>query len=292
MKKQHTKRQHYVSEFLLKQFTYNGSDAYVLDKEQNNKIYKQNVHNVCFQNDLYEQKWADSNEKLGTYVLDNQIEDNFAKLEGEVSVIFRRIINAIRSGDDAIDLMDEEKDCVAEFVTTLYLRHPYVMNSILEYYEGVEEEGEVKNLLDVISYLFDKMELGSAQSLFEYSKKAGIFNKDIEYSPCYVELGKMKKMPFVFWYSKDIDFVTASFPFYISSFDGRNFQRIVFPISYDVAIVFFDAMPYLLKQGMVLEPEKRNVEEDMNCFVRTYSEKLARFYIARDGAYLEKLIRK
>ncbi|WP_027215826.1 DUF4238 domain-containing protein [Butyrivibrio fibrisolvens] len=292
MKNQHTKRQHYVSEFLLRQFTYDGSDAYVLDKEQNNKIFNQNVHNICYKKDLYEQKWDDSNEKLGTYVLDNQIENSFAKLEVKVSVIFQGIIEVIRAGECSIDLSNQEMECIAEFVTTLYLRHPYVMNSILEYYDGVENEGEVKNLLDVISYLFEKMELGSAQSLFEYSKKAGIFNKDIEDSPCYVELGKMKKMPFVFWYSKDIDFVTASFPFYISSFDGRNFQRIVFPIAYDVAIVFFDAMPYLLKQGMVLEPEKKNVEEDMKCFVRTYSEKLARFYIARDEAYLERLIRK
>lgn len=290
MKKQHTKRQHYVSEFLLRQFTYNGSDAYILDKEQNNKIFNQNVHNVCFQKDLYEQKWEDSNEKLGTYVLDNQIEDGFAKLEVDVSVIFRRIIQVIRSGEASIELSNQERVCIAEFVATLYLRHPYVMKNILEYYEGVEKEGAVKNLLAVIEYIFEKMELGSAQSLFEYSKKAGIFNKDIEDSPCYVELGKMKKMPFVFWYSKDIDFVIASFPFYVSSLDGRNFHRIVFPIAYDVAIVFFDKMPYPLKQGLVLEPDKKNVEEEMKCYVREYSEKLSRFYISRSEGQLRKLI--
>ena len=58
-----------------------------------------------------------------------------------MSVIFRRIIQVIRSGEASIELSNQERVCIAEFVATLYLRHPYVMKNILEYYEGVEKEG-------------------------------------------------------------------------------------------------------------------------------------------------------
>lgn len=290
MKKKHTRRQHYVPEFLLRQFTFNGSDAYVLDKENKNKIYISDVRNLCFKKDLYEQKWENSRKELGKYVLDNQIEERFANLEYIVSPIFREIIGQVRSGTSIIVLSDKERESISEFTATLYLRHPYVMNTILEYYEGVENKGEVKKLLEIISYLFDKMDFGSSKSLFEYSKKAGIFNKDIEYSPLYVELERIMRKSFVFWYSIDADFVTASFPFYVSYLYDRSYQRIVLPISYDVAIVFFDEMPYPLSQGLVLKPEKKNVEEDMKCYVQEYSEKLARFFLARNEERLKQLL--
>ena len=56
MKKQHTTKQHYVPRFLLKQFSGDDNHVFVLNRT-NNKIWRKSVDSICYENDIYDEKW-------------------------------------------------------------------------------------------------------------------------------------------------------------------------------------------------------------------------------------------
>ena len=51
-----TKKQHYVPQFYLKNFSDESLQLYVLNKNIK-KIYKSSVRDICSRNNLYEIKW-------------------------------------------------------------------------------------------------------------------------------------------------------------------------------------------------------------------------------------------
>lgn len=87
----HTKRQHYVPQFLLKNFSVDGKRVTVWDRKQR-VFFESGVKDICCLDDLYEVKWKDSNPKLGTYVLDNKLEKEFSQAEGSASSVIKHII--------------------------------------------------------------------------------------------------------------------------------------------------------------------------------------------------------
>ena len=86
-----TKKQHYVPQFYLRNFTSDDNKLWVFDREKK-EYYHSAPKDICFEKFLYETPWEDANPKLGKYVLENQIEDYFAEKEGEYSSLLRKII--------------------------------------------------------------------------------------------------------------------------------------------------------------------------------------------------------
>ena len=287
MSKQHTEKQHYVPRFLLKQFSSDENHVFVLNR-MNNKIYRTTTDSICYENDIYDEKWKDAIEELGKYVLDNQIEDYLADLESKASPLVKRIIASIHSEMQIVRLSEDERGLISEFITTLYLRNPYTLKSIIDYYDGVENEPDCEAMMYVVDYLFSTAKWGSPKSLLAYSKKAGIFSKEIEGSPYNVEYETISNMKYVFWYAKDGGIITSSFPLHIMSADGESAERIICPLSSEVALVLFDSMPYPLQEGIVIDIDEDNLKWNMNLFYRTYSKEMARLFIAKDEETLKR----
>ena len=80
---------------MLKLFSYDRKHVYVLNREQNNKIYRVAADSICYEKDLYDEKWKDTIEELGKYVLDNQVEDYLASLEEKTAPLIKNIISCL-----------------------------------------------------------------------------------------------------------------------------------------------------------------------------------------------------
>jgi len=288
--KEHTYHQHFVSKFYLKNFSYDGKHAYVIDRNQGNKIYSCAIEKICFENDLYEEKWINANEKLGKYVLDNQIEDMFARVETRTAPVIQKYIKGINSESKRISITHDEKVFLTEFTTLLYLRNPYIMKDILNSYDGVEDEPEMKALTQETEHIFSLFQWGSSESLVSFSKKVGIFSEEIDTSPYNIERESLINSSIGFWYSELGGFTTASFPLYIIAIKGGN-RRVILPISCQLAVVFYEKTDVPIMEGTVLQLSREIVDEGMKrCFELTPKE-MARMFIGSDKDTLEQLIK-
>ena len=288
MKKQHTTKQHYVPRFLLKQFSGDDNHVFVLNR-MSNKIYRTSVDSICYENDIYDEKWEGVIEELGKYVLDNQIEDHLADLEAKVSPLIKQIVVSIKSGDRRVRFTEEKQGLISEFIITLYLRNPYMLKTIIDYYDEVADEQDCEAMMYVVNYLFDTAKWGNPRSLLVYSIKAGIFSKEIEGSPYNITYKQISNLKYVFWYAKEGGIITSSFPLHIFSADGERVERIICPLSSEVALVLFDSIPYPLKEGMVIEIDENNLRRNMSLFYRTHSKEIARLLIAQDEETLNRI---
>lgn len=288
MDKKHTKRQHFVPRFLLKRFSFNGGEVYVFDRKSN-KIFSANINTICYENDLYEEKWRNSNPVLGKYVLDNRLENYFTDVEGKASSLFKSVSERCLKKERQIILSKSEREILTEFVATLYLRNPANLYSIRDYYKGVEGEVQVRELIQMVDVLFEKLNWGSSESLIEFSKVSSMFNSDIDDSPLKVESERIIKLKYYYWYSPDNLFITSSFPMHIVSTDGERFDRIILPISPSLAIVlFYSQLPYTT-EGLVLTPRYNDLLATMKIYTKTYPVEIARFFISNNMDYLSRL---
>lgn len=255
MDNEHTKRQHFIPQFYLKNFSHNKKDIAVWDLAAN-KYYCSDTKSVFFENDLYETKWKNANPRLGVYVLDNQIEKWLANLEWSVAPIINRIL-VDASNKRIISLNQEDRNVFLEFVVALYLRNPIIMSRILDYYSGVENDPEMESLMYVINYLFEEGGFGSTESLVKHSEMMGIFNKNISGSPINSEIKRISDMHLVFWHTKNYKFATCTFPFHIGHVINSNYTRIILPLSSQVACVFFNKeFPVLIEEAVIeITPE-------------------------------------
>lgn len=289
MSEPHTKRQHFVPQFLLKNFSMDGKRVIVWDRKQR-VFFETGVKDICYLDDLYEVKWKDSNPKLGTYVLDNKLEEEFSQTEGRASSVIKHIIERANGTETRIIFNKEEKSIIYDFVTVLYLRNPAKMAEIQDYYDGVENEPGFDTMRRGTEYIFEQWGWGSPKSIFEYSIKSTIFSKEVDGSPYKVEFERISALRYVFWRSKNEKFVTASFPMHIVSFDKENFDRIVIPISSSLSLVLFRGDFPGLEEGIILDPDDNVIEFNMKWFMKTYSIANARFFIAKDEKSIKQLL--
>ena len=288
--KEHTYHQHFVSKFYLKNFSYDGKHAYVIDRNQGNKIYSCAIEKICFENDLYEEKWINANEKLGKYVLDNQIEDMFARVETRTAPVIQKYSKEINSKSKRINITHDEKVLLTDFTTLLYLRNPYIMKDILNSYDGVEYDPRMKAVTQETENIFSLFQWGSSESLVSFSKKVGIFSEEIDTSPYNIERESLMNSLIGFWYSELGGFTTASFPLFIIAIKGGN-RRVILPISCQLAVVFYEKTDVPFMEGTVLQLSREIVDEGMKGCFELMPKEMARMFIGSDKDTLEQLIK-
>ena len=137
----HTKRQHYVPQFLLRNFSTNSKTVYVWDRRKE-KGFSTSLDNICYETDLYEVKWRNNKPELGEYILDNKIEKEFSILEGKTATLFKDISQKIKTSNKIL-LSENQKEVLIEFITTLYLRNPVKMAEIKAQYDDVDTEPQM-----------------------------------------------------------------------------------------------------------------------------------------------------
>ena len=288
MKTEHTKHQHYVPQLYLKNFTQNRNKAVVWDRVSKGYYYKK-IREICYINDLYETKWVDSNPNLGKFVLDNQIERQLAELEGNAAKVIDKIIR-LANEHNFVSISATEKRILIEFITTLYLRNPYILKDIEKYYEGCENEEAVSSLIGSLNYFFTNLGIGNPKPLINHSIMSGIVNNGIEGSPFNFEFEKISNMRMLFWYTKREKFITASFPFHINTIDGKTTDRIILPLGSQVACALFDKRIPFLNEDAVIEVQPQFVLAINRLYLEQYPPDLARFLIAEDEENIKKIL--
>ena len=286
--RQHTTRQHFVPRFYLSNFTNRDGFVYVWDKCKQ-KLFKTTVDNICYEKDLYDIRWQNADPRLGKYVLDNKIENEFADKEGVAASVIKKVVQ--KSFDvNNIFLDNDERRALIEFIALLYLRNPDTIKRIINFINTHNSHGEMVETIDSFNQVFSELGLGEATSLIDYSKMLAIFSSEIAGSPFNKELEKMQKMTVVFWRAVNDLFVAGSFPLIINAEKNYNFVRIVLPISPNVACVLFDKRLTHFVEGDVFNIKSDVVSEIYEGFYKKYDKDLCRFIISNNKKTIKRII--
>ncbi len=273
-KKQHTKKEHYVPQFYLRNFTNEKGSIWVYDRETK-KTFSQTPANVCFENDLYETKAEEMNPALGDYVLRNYIEDALRDYEGEWSTVLNKILRVCRQNvnRDALICNTEEKRILAQFVANLILRNPRIME-----HADLDEISEAMRLEETKAYssLFEQLGIGKIDSLIRYINKSNHFNN--EFGSQKQMADDLIRMKISFIFNDKNDFVTSSFPVFCGI--RNNTADVMVPLSPAVLLLYgFEDMKKLRRNRMGFNSVFPILLKFL--YLHAYSPQNARFLIAR-----------
>lgn len=168
MNEKMTKRQHYVPQFYLNNFSNNGK-LWAYDRKKKN-LFESISKDICYEKYLYETMWEDANIKLGRYVLPNKIEKDFANQEREYSLLLRKIVNICNNPENTKALVcdTDEKRTLASFVANILLRNPW---SLKQAKIDIVSDDMYNENIQAIDSLLQDMNFGGTKSLVKAAKK-------------------------------------------------------------------------------------------------------------------------
>ncbi len=140
-----TKKQHYVPKFYMKYWVCDESrEIYYLNLKEK-RIGHSSPKSICVKDYQYE-----IGKIRNEYMCPNKFEDEYGKLETQVSDELRRLFPIMDGNNsEALIFSDEEKELLRKFVLTMFLRNPNlnltffwenVYDTSLESYQGVLDE--------------------------------------------------------------------------------------------------------------------------------------------------------
>lgn len=288
-----TKRQHYVPQFYLRQFEDKDGFLWVYDK-QTDKEFKCRSENICQERLLYETTWEGANEKLGKYVLLNDIENLFSGKEGSYAQIVSRVLKLCTPHQkrNALICNGKEKKLLAEFAVNLYVRNPWTMK-VFEL-DHIPEDLEDNQELQAMREAFSLLGFGNMDSLVKAAQKKAFITDDFDGGFSVELTERLRQVELTFFYSLDAAFVTSSFPSGLgedSSAVGVEKISSFLPLSPNVAVMFgnfehmhdFRNRMVVLKKDMVMEFNQKYME---------HSAEQVRYIICRDELLLKEMIRQ
>jgi hypothetical protein len=234
MKEKMTKRQHYVPKFYLRNFSTVDSMLWGYDK-LSRKYFESNPNGICYKNDLYETPWESHDEKLGKYVLQNQIECNFVNNEGTYSTLLKKIINICGNPQNrnALICNKDEKRTLASFVINMLLRNPWSL--VQAEVNSVEDELMKNEEIQSINQLLQQINFGDIKSLIKSAnKKVWLVDEFAGGVPVQLT-NELLDLSYNVFVSKDHQFVTSDFPVLYEIYEpvkgDSHFKTIYLPIS-------------------------------------------------------------
>jgi hypothetical protein len=111
-----TKRQHYVPQFYLRNFSFNENQIFVFDKNQQ-KVFTSAIGSVASAKFFYE--W----DTLNSIVGEQFIETKFSKFESLISVILKDLILSLENSSFS-QIINRTKHDIAEFIWYQMIRNP------------------------------------------------------------------------------------------------------------------------------------------------------------------------
>ena len=203
-----TKKQHYVPQFYLRNFTSDDNKLWVFDRIKE-EYYFRTPKEVCYEKYLYETLWKDEDPKLGKFILENQIENYFADKEGEYSPLLKRIIDICRNpqNKNALICNHQEKKILASFVANVFVRNPWSLKQIesdlpLEELKKNEEIQAIEQVIQIIGF-------GDIDSLVKAADKRVWLTEEFDGSRL---APRILEMNYTFLVSNGEPFITSSFP--------------------------------------------------------------------------------
>ena len=240
---QMTKKQHYLPQFYLDNFTNKNGKLWIYDRLKGN-IFSSSPRDIACENYLYETRWENANSKLGEFVLPNQIEKQFAEQEGRYSKLLKRIVSICTNlqNEKALICNREEKEILASFVSNIFLRNPWSMRQAdLDCVtDGIMDVEEIKS----IDMILQSMGLGGTESLVKFSSKKIWLDEKYDGGIQQESQKMLRRMKFCFITSKNGEFVTSSFPVLngIDETTEENQKITYFPLHPHIAVLYGNSM--------------------------------------------------
>lgn len=262
VEKTKTKKQHFVPQFYLKNFCNAQNKLCVYDKKDKKYFYSTSK-DICYKNYLYEYDADDSLMSNGKHILPNDIENIYAKEEGNYSAFLKVLLKRLNAqiNPNAIILNSSEISVLYDFINNLMIRHPNMMDRFLtdkdySHFCNVIEESGTANVLKEI---FDGMKLGSPEgfkrSVFKkiYLDSKGSNGKGVTFVPY------LNEMSFVFLKSETEGFITSDYPIRMAIYEDDDcFDSLYFPLSPKYAINFFNCKTADRNRIRVIDSEMTN----------------------------------
>lgn len=286
---QMTKKQHYLPQFYLDNFTNNKGKLWIYDQLKRN-IFTSSPRDIACENYLYETRWENANPDLGDFVLPNQIEKKFAEQEGRYSKLLKRIVSICTNTQNkkALICNREEKEILASFISNIYLRNPWSMRQAdLDCVtDGIMDVKEIK----AIDFILQSMELGGTESLIKFSSKKIWLDEEFDGGIQQKFKKILRSMKFCFFISKSSEFVTSNFPVLngIDETTEENEEMTYFPLHPHIAILYGNSIPRIVWNRMIPIAEE-NTDFFNKKYIKLDNEQI-RFVYAKEKKILERLL--
>ena len=251
-----TKRQHFVPQFYLKQFTDKNERLHCY-KIADGKHFHAHPNDVCFKEYGYEVESPIPNQK---FLLPNEIKKMFCSLEGEYSLALQSIVNKCSQNSNGISLIcsPKEKEVFASMVSNFISRNFLAVDSFVD-------DETTQDLLDnnqeviEIDTLLRELKFGDAKPFVELAQKK-LFLSPTEDGVAKSIIDSLLKMNLSFFVTNTENFITSDCPVgYNCTPDKLLMARI--PLSTKVMAVYSSSERSRQFRNRALLIERRFVEK-------------------------------
>lgn len=287
-----TIKEHYVPQFYLRNFSSTNNMLWVYDRKKN-KYFHSPTKDICYEKNLYETPWENANPKLGKFVLQNQLENEFAQQENEYNKILKKAINICSNPEnkDALICSSSEKNILASFVINILLRNPWSLNTakIDPISTAIIEHEDIKSIRDVV----ESIGMGGTKSLVEAAASKVWLDGGFAGSVPESLKGELLHLNCVFVATKSHQFITSSFPVQYRTFDTidgiTHIESIICPLNPNYALLYsINPVTKLYRNRLVTIPAKTT--DLINSYYLKVDTEHTRFIIASEKSILESLV--
>lgn len=288
-----TKRQHYVPQFYLRQFEDESGFLWVYDK-QDRKAFKCRSEKICQEKLLYETRWEGANERLGKYVLPNDIEHLFSEKEGKYAQVISRVLKVCtpQQNKNALICNSDEKRLLAEFAVNLYVRNPWTMK-VFEL-DQIPEDLKDNQELQAIREVFSLLGFGNMDSLVKAAQKKAFITDGFDGGFSVELTERLRHVELTFFYSPDSAFATSSFPSGLEEDSyavGDEKLSAFLPLSPNVALMFGN-FKHLHSFRNRMTRLRKDMAMEFNQKLVNFSAEQVRYIICKDKTLLRELIQQ
>ena len=211
MEKRITKKQHYIPQFYLRRFTDNAGYLHIYDFDKQRYI-KSVPKEFGYEKYLYETRLSKPNRMGEQFLLTNDIENIFAKYEGEFDNFLKKLdrICTPTQRKGVLILHGEEKDILRRFIANMFFRNPITMDRLnlnevpADFFEPDAKE-KFNQFLDIIGGF-------NADELVSAAIKKVMLTDELEKNNIKSFVEQIQNLWFTFLYSERLQFITSSFP--------------------------------------------------------------------------------
>jgi hypothetical protein len=285
-----TKKQHYVPQVYLKNFTC--TEQIWVYNRLNKKIYKSSIRDVCVKNHLYETErknsFSDEN-----YVLYNAIENTFSEAEGGYANILKKFISICynKENRNALILRPAEKEEVASLISNLFVRNPVTLDVFMEGFDEAKELPELAPYTELLNIVG----ISESESFFKAAYKNIITFEEVEGAwPNIIKDCLINMYVYILKSPEGSNFVTASFPIMYTTKElnknETNLKSLYVPITPRFALLYLDKKAPG-RTNKILEIQEKMVNK-LNLDYLKYDENRSYLILSHNKELLEKLKNK